>query len=38
MIRKPTFLHQNKPLITCMIQASDIGKAVKTVRNAMFDG
>lgn len=38
MIQKPTFLHQNRPLITCMLQERDIGAAIKTVRNAMFDG
>lgn len=38
MIQKPTFLHQNRPLITCMLQEREIGNAVKTVRNAMFDG
>jgi len=35
---KPTFLNQNRPLITCMIQADNPTSAVKTVRNAMFDG
>jgi 3-dehydroquinate dehydratase len=38
MIHKPTFLNQNRPLITCMIQADNPNTAVKTVRNAMFDG
>ena len=38
MIQKPTFLHQNRPLITCMLQERDINTACKTVRNAMFDG
>lgn len=38
MTQKPTFLHQNRPLITCMIQADNPTSAIKTVRNAMFDG
>lgn len=35
---KPTFLNQNKPLITCMIQAKNVSDAVHTARAAAFDG
>ncbi|MCI8388317.1 MAG: type I 3-dehydroquinate dehydratase [Clostridiales bacterium] len=38
MKTKPTFLHQNCPLITCMIQADDPNTAINTVRNAIADG
>lgn len=38
MITKPTFLHQNRPLITCMIQADNPASAIRTVRSAMYDG
>lgn len=38
MKQKPTFLHQNKPLITCMVQASNPNDAIASVRNAIADG
>lgn len=38
MKRKPTFLNQNKPLITCMIQADNPTDAIHTIREAQFEG
>ncbi len=38
MIQKPTFLHQNKPLITCMVQARDPETMTNLIRTAAFDG
>ncbi|MGM9624272.1 MAG: type I 3-dehydroquinate dehydratase [Eubacteriales bacterium] len=38
MLSKPTFLHQNKPLITCMVQAPDVAETLKLVRAAAYDG
>lgn len=38
MEHKPTFLHQNKPLITCQVQASNPTDLMNLVRNAAFDG
>ncbi len=38
MVNKPTFLHQNKPLITCMIQAKTPQEAIAGVRNAAWSG
>ena len=38
MIHKPTFLHQNKPLITAMVQAKDPETMSKLIRTASFDG
>lgn len=38
MQKKPTFLHQSRPLLTCMIQASNPTDATLTIRNAAFDG
>lgn len=35
---KPTFLNQSRPLITCMVQASNPTDAIATIRNAAFDG
>ena len=38
MQNKPTFLHQSRPLLTCMIQAANPTDAALTIRNAAFDG
>lgn len=38
MINKPTFLHQNKPLITAMVQATNPEDLIQLVRTAAFDG
>ena len=38
MTHKPTFLHQNKPLITCMVQAKTVDDTLKLVRNAAYEG
>lgn len=38
MKHKPTFLNQNKPLITCMIQAVTPNEAIAGIRNAALDG
>ena len=38
MTHKPTFLHQNKPLITCMVQAKTVDDTLKLVRDAAYDG
>lgn len=38
MIKKPTFLNQNRPLITCMILAADHSSAMRTIRDAQYDG
>ena len=38
MKHKPTFLHQNKPLNTCMIQAKTAERAAILIRNAAWDG
>ena len=38
MQHKPTFLHQNKPLITCMVQSPTPEEAISAVRNAAGDG
>ena len=38
MKRKPTFLNQNKPLITCMIQADNPTDAIHTILEAQFEG
>ncbi len=38
MRNKPTFLHQNKPLITCMVQAGNVDDTLKLVRDAAYDG
>ena len=38
MEHKPTFLHQNKPLITTQVQASDPTSLLNLVRTASFDG
>ena len=38
MQNKPTFLHQSRPLLTCMIQATNPTDAILTIRNAAFDG
>lgn len=38
MQMKPTFLHQSRPILTCMIQARTIMDATLTVRNAAFSG
>jgi len=38
MINKPTFLHQNKPLITAMVQATNPDDLIHLVRTAAFDG
>lgn len=35
---RPTFLNQNRPLITCMIQAETPADAIAAIRNAAFDG
>lgn len=35
---KPTFLNQPRPLITCMVQASNPTDAICTIRNAAYDG
>jgi len=35
---KPTFLNHNRPLITCMVQATNPTDAIATIRNAAFDG
>lgn len=35
---KPTFLNQSRPLITCMIQATNPTDAISMIRNAAFDG
>jgi 3-dehydroquinate dehydratase len=35
---KQSFLHQNKPLLTCMIQTNSVEDAINTARNALFDG
>lgn len=37
-MRKPTFLNQNKPLITCMIQAVNPGDTIRTIRDAQYEG
>lgn len=34
----PTFLHQNKPLITCQVQASTPDDLLRLMRGAAFDG
>ncbi|MBQ7335436.1 MAG: type I 3-dehydroquinate dehydratase [Clostridia bacterium] len=38
MQHKPTFLHQNKPLITCMVQAETPAVMHRLIRDAAFDG
>ncbi len=38
MYKKPTFLHQSRPILTCMIQARTPGEARLTIRNASYDG
>ena len=38
MNHKPTFLNQNKPLITAMIQESDLSVVMRRIRKARFDG
>ncbi|MBQ9773079.1 MAG: type I 3-dehydroquinate dehydratase [Clostridia bacterium] len=38
MQHKPTFLHQNKPLITTQVQAADPDTLLNLVRTASFDG
>jgi len=38
MKHKPTFLNQNKPLITCMIQARTPNEAIAAIRNAAVEG
>ena len=38
MKNKPTFLHQNKPLITAMVQATNPDELSRLVRTAAFDG
>ena len=38
MEHKPTFLHQNKPMITCMVQATNPDELIRLVRTAAFDG
>lgn len=38
MKHKPTFLNQNEPLITCMIQSPTPDAAIAAVRNAVADG
>ena len=35
---KPTFLNQNKPFITCMVQAKNPTEAIAAIRNAAADG
>ena len=35
---KPTFLHQNKPLVTCMVQAPTVDETILLIRNAAYDG
>ncbi len=37
-MRKPTFLNQNKPLVTCMIQADNPTDAIHTIRDAQYEG
>lgn len=34
----PTFLHQNKPLITCQVQAATPDDLIRLIRGASFDG
>ena len=36
MLNKPTFLHQSRPLLTCMIQARTPADAMLTIRNAAY--
>ncbi|MBQ9784804.1 MAG: type I 3-dehydroquinate dehydratase [Clostridia bacterium] len=38
MKHKPTFLHQNKPLITCQVQAADPERLLQLVRSAAQQG
>ena len=38
MTHKPTFLNQNKPLITCMVQAKNPNDMINLIRNAAYDG
>lgn len=38
MKRKATFLNQNSPLNTCMIQAQTPSEAIRLIRSAAFDG
>ncbi len=38
MNQKTTFLHQNKPLITCMVQSETPAYMETLIRNAAFDG
>ncbi|MBE6589841.1 MAG: type I 3-dehydroquinate dehydratase [Ruminococcaceae bacterium] len=38
MTNKPTFLHQNKPMITAMVQATNPDDLIQLVRTAAFDG
>ena len=35
---KPTFLQQNKPLVTCMVQAPTVDETILLIRNAAYDG
>ncbi len=38
MKHKPTFLHQNKPMITAMVQATNPDDLIHLIRTAAFDG
>ncbi len=38
MRHKPTFLNQNKPLVTCMILTGSAETAIQDIRNAIYDG
>lgn len=38
MQQKPTFLHQSRPLITCMVQAHTPERTIELARNAAYDG
>ncbi|MBE7037490.1 MAG: type I 3-dehydroquinate dehydratase [Ruminococcaceae bacterium] len=35
---KPTFLGQNNPIVTTMIQSDSVESAINTIRNAVFEG
>lgn len=38
MYQKPTFLHQNKPILCCMIMTDSVKQAVLDARNAAYQG
>ena len=38
MKHEPTFLHQNKPLVTCMVQATNPDTMINLIHNALYDG